>query len=325
MTKLIRTLTVSGGVGALFTSAIVLAQAAKTTGQAPVGTLTVTQTVEVKTVAKGAIQQPAAPQGAIVIEAAPKGKKMRGQAVRVLRQPNREPLVQQSKTQVRPAVRAELILALRVCNLSAEELRRINRDAQEVVSDVIGKVVEAQVQPRVMVQKGPVRNTLDGAKLLQDGLAVVMKKNLTPEQWSKYEVERDKRDAYRKQSTLRFLTGVVDRELFLSPKQRTELQKALNSNWDNGWQLYVDYLLYGNQFFPMNLDPLLNPILSDAQKKVWQNVQKVDGFWGFGGVWGGFGNDSDELEEELGEAKREPASIPGMRIPEIRDALEKRP
>ena len=68
--------------------------------------------------------------------------------------------------------------------------------------------------------------------------------------------------------------------------------------------LYVDYLLFGNQFYPTNIDPLLNPILSNSQKKVWQNVQKVDGYWGFGGVWGNFGNDNDELEVELGEPKK---------------------
>jgi len=302
MSRLISTLSVSGGVCAVFSSALVFAPAARSTGQPPAGTTTVT-TIEVKSTAN-MIQKGAPPQAPIMTKAAARQKGAR-QPVRIINQANRAPMIQQNRAQVRPAVRAELILVLRVCQLNTEELRRINRDAQQVVSDVVTKVVDAQLQPRVIAPgKGQSPAVLDGGKLLADALDVVMKKDLTPQQWSKYRDERDKRDAYRKECTLRFLIGAVDRELFLSPEQRTRLQESLSSNWDTGWQLYVDYLLYGNQFFPMSIDNLLNPILSDAQKTVWQNVQKVDRFFGFGGVWGGFGNDSDELEEELGEERK---------------------
>ncbi len=312
MRQPIRTLTVSVGVCAVFTSAVVVAQATKTgAAQAPAQATAATK-IEAKTVAAGAAQKAAA-ERAEPVKKAPRPA-VKGKAIRVVNQNNRAPMIQQCKNQARPAVRGELILVRRVCQLSTEEFRRINRDAQQVVDEVVSKVVDAQLQPRVI---GPanaqLRNNLDGSKLLDEALSAVMKKDLTPEQWSRYRVEHDERDAYRKQCTIRFLIDAIDRVLYFSPPQRTKLQDALSSNWESGWQLYVDYLLYGNQFFPMSIDPLLSPILTDAQKAVWQNVQKVDRFTGFGGVWGAFGNDSDELEEELGVEKPKPV-IPGMNM-----------
>jgi hypothetical protein len=291
--RLVSTLTVSSVAGALFTSAVVLGQATKTADQPPGG------------VVKGTIDKAAVPQPAAVKKAAGKlvGAK---NAVRVVNQGNRAPMIQQSKNQARPALRAELILVLKVCRLNTEEFRQINRAAQEMLDDVVSKVVDAQLNPRFNIPNGQRRPNIDGGKLLHDGFSAVVQKNLNHERWSKYEAERDKRDAYQKQCTLGYLIDAIDRELYLSAQQRTKVQESLYSHWDSGWQLYVDYLLFGNQFYPTNIDPLLNPILSDSQKKVWQNVQKVDGYWGFGGVWGNFGNDTDELAEELGEDKRKP-------------------
>jgi hypothetical protein len=41
-------------------------------------------------------------------------------------------------------------------------------------------------------------------------------------------------------------------------------------------------------------------------------VQRVGGFWGLSGVWDGFMNDDDGLEEELGEAKKK-AAVPAFK------------
>ena len=206
--------------------------------------------------------------------------------------------------QVRPAVRAELIFVLRVCALNAEELRRINRAAQEVASNVASKVADAQVAPReIGLNHAPSNPEIDGCKLLQEGLSAVMKTNLNPGQWAKYQVERDRRDVYRKQCALRFLIDAIDRDLYLSPQQRNTLRESLVSHWDSGWQQHVDYFLAGRQSYPWTIDPLVNPILNDSQKKVWHNIQKVEGYLGFIGYWGRFVNDHDLLEQELGEFK----------------------
>jgi hypothetical protein len=294
---------IRSAVCVIFTSAAVFAQATKSTSQPPAGATTVT-TTEVKTAAKRAMQKIAPAQAAPLAPAAD-NRAAEKKLFHVVMKNNRDGLVSQCRAQVRPAVRAELIFVRKVCELNTEELRHINRDAQEVVSEVVAKVVDAQLQPREIGQnQAPSQSEIDGGKLLQDGLSAVLKKDLNPQQWAKYQAERDKRDAYRKQSTLRFLIDGIDRELYLSPRQRTTLQESLSSHWQSGWSLYADNLLMGNQFYPWSIDPLVNPILNDPQKEIWQNIQKVNGYLGFVGVWGRFANDRDELEQELGEVKK---------------------
>jgi hypothetical protein len=252
------------------------------------------------------------PGGAVTVErrldpAAPKvfmgvAKK----AVNRVAQPNRAPLIQQFTNQARPLLRAELIFARNVCHLNRDDLRKVNHDAQQMLDEVVTKLVDAQFQPRVKVQvKGPVvNNNLDAQQLLLDGVVAVMKRDLTADQWSLYEIERQKRDANRKRMTIRYFLDAIDREIYLSPGQRERLETTFNSNWESNWALYLENHLYGNRYYPMTIDALVTPILSDAQKKVWQGVQKVGAYWGFAGMLGGFTNDPDGLEIELGEPAR---------------------
>ena len=65
----------------------------------------------------------------------------------------------------------------------------------------------------------------------------------------------------------------------------------------------LEYLLYGNQFYPQGVDAFVTPFLDATQKKIWQGTQKVGGIGGLGGVLGGFMMDNDALDIELGEAR----------------------
>jgi len=319
---------VSGFVSALFTSALVFAQAPASKPAAPPAGAQPEHKVEkvVTKTGKAALQKAGA-----------KGKGKGGAAVfvgagnaqgmfAVAGQPNRDPLIQQVTTQARPMVRAELIFVRNICKLDRESFRQINRDADQVLKEVVNTMVDAQIRPRVIVRAAPApvgggavrlpaaaprpvvagaaAANLDGGKLLQNGLAVVMKKHLSPEQWSHYQAEVDKRDASRKQSAIRYLVDSLDRELYLSDQQREKLTDALSFHWHDRWYLYLEYVLNGNPFYPLGVDPIVTPLLTDAQKKVWQGFQKMDGFWGFGGIFGGFMNDNDALEEELGEVRK---------------------
>ena len=108
----------------------------------------------------------------------------------------------------------------------------------------------------------------------------------------------------RKRATIRYFLDAVDREVYLSPNQRERLEKSFNSHWEPTWTLYLDNHLYGNRYYPMTVDAHVVPLLTDAQKKVWAGVQKVGAYWGFAGVLGGFTNDPDGLEIELGQPAR---------------------
>jgi len=217
----------------------------------------------------------------------------------------RQNAINQYSTRGRPFVRAELIFVRHICPMSQEALRQISRDADQVLTDVVTKMVDVRLQRRITVRKGTaaVANS-DGAKLLQDGLTAVMKKHLSPEQWSHYQAELDKRQTSRKPIAVRYLVDALDRDLYLSDQQRARLTESLSAHWDDGWDTYLESILQGNQFYPINIDLVVLPVLSEAQREVWRGSQRRSLTWFFGGNLGPFAQDNDALEEELGEVKK---------------------
>ena len=193
----------------------------------------------------------------------------------VARPANLENMVQQYMRQARPLVRAELIFVRKICELDVEHFRRINQDVEAEFKEVAKKLVEAQQQGRVRVAgRVQTAQTVDGLSLLHEALASVMKKDLTPEQFARYQAEVEKRDARRKQSAVRYLVDAIDRDLFLSDQQRLQLTESLSSHWDQSWDLALEYQLYGNPFYPVGVDPYLTPFLDANQQKAWQGHQR---------------------------------------------------
>jgi hypothetical protein len=220
---------------------------------------------------------------------------------------NVNPMIQQWVQQGRPILRAELLFARHICNLNPEQLRPISRETEQTLNDIAKKMADDQQNGFRIRLPGKAATTPDPGNQLQDALALVIKKHLTPEQYAHYRSEFDKRSANRKQAALTFLVDVLDRDLVLSSQQREKVTESLSAHWEDGWCMYMEYVLYGNLFYPSGVDPYVTPLLSDHQKKVWQGVQKVQGFWGFGNNMGGMINDGDPLLAELGlEEKRDP-------------------
>ena len=304
----------SGTVGMVVTSALVFAQAhqfepTRLTNDPP-------QKTEQRAVKTDVLQVEVQPPRAVAKQAvARKARLQFGPA-------NLENQVQQYLRQARPIVRAELIFVRKVCELDMELFRRVNRDAEAAFKDVAKSFVEAQQQGRARVPGGVWSSpAVDGLALLHEGLASVMKKHLTPEQFAHYQAEVDKRDANRKQSAVRFLIDAIDRDLYLSGPQRSKLNESLLSHWEESWSMSLEYLLYGNQFYPVGIDPFVTPFLDATQKRIWQGTQKVGGIGGVGGVLGGFNSDTDALEVELGEERKAtPANIAPNRRIELRQA-----
>jgi hypothetical protein len=243
----------------------------------------------------------------------------------VVRQANLENLVQQYMRQARPLVRAELIFVRKVCGLDVEQFRRIHQDTEAAFKDVITKVVEAQQQARVRVP-GKIQRAQapDAIGLLRGRLAAVMKNGLTPEQFARYEVEVEKRDAFQKESAVRFLVDAIDREVYLSDDQRPKLTESLLAHWDPSWNSSLEYVLYGNRFFPAGVEPYVTPYLDLTQKKLWAGVQRVGAVGGAFAMIGSFMNDPDALGPELGEDKKasaekeSPVAAPDARKIEFR-------
>jgi len=298
MKRYLISLIASGSVCVMFTSALVVPRApAKPQATVPDQKSTTIKT-EVKVERKADLPIGKPTMKALFVQ----------KAIAVGPAANLERMVEQNIRQGRPTVRAELIFARKVCALNIEQLRRINHDFEKALKDAATKWAENQQQPRMrIVAKGanaPNAQTVDGFKALQEELLLVLKKNLTPEQFARYEIELGKRNANRRQSALHYLVDAMDRDLFLTDQQRARLAESLAAHWDESWCTSLEYVLYGNQFYPVGIDPFVMPFLDDTQKRVWQGTQKVGGIWGFGGVLGNFMNDNDALEEELGGAQK---------------------
>jgi hypothetical protein len=299
---------VSGVVCGLLTSAIVLAQDTKPAPPPAQPTLKAfMKKVDTRDVKKVEVKAKATPVKGV-------GRKQAVFDVNV----NMNPMIQQFEQQGRPIVRGELLFVRHICNLTPEQLRPISRETDQTLKDVAKKIVDDQQNGRLIRMRGQGSTTPDPGLQLQEGLALVIKKHLTPDQYARYRSEFDKRSANRKQAALSFLVDSLDRELVLSSQQREKVAESLSSHWDDGWCMYMEYILLGNQFYPHSLDQYVTPLLNDNQKKVWQGVQKIGGFFGgFGNMMGGMLNDGDLLLRELGlEENAEPN--PAERVKELR-------
>ncbi len=230
---------------------------------------------------------------------------------------NLNPMIQQFTQQGRPMMRSEVLLVHSLFHLTKDQLRVLVKGAEAALEKVAKEMAEYQ-QGGInrMALRGQTATNPDWAKKLQETIAVEIKKQLTPEQFARYQSEVDTRSAERKQFGVRFMVDAIDRELLLSPKQRDQLMATLGPKWDGAWAMYLEYIMFGNRFFPQEIDRLVTPVLDKTQMKVWQGAQKVSGFWGFGGIWG-FQNGADPLQELLGEGQEKPA-IPGAAM---RDAV----
>ena len=224
--------------------------------------------------------------------------------------PNVNPMIQQLVQQGKPMMHAELLFARGLCKLDKPTLVKIYPEMTQVLEDVAKQLTNGQMRVIRPGAKNP-----DATTLLQTGIAAVLKKHLSADQYTRYQAESAKRLETRKQAAVRFMVDAIDREVLLSPDQRSKITESLSKNWDDGWIMYVEYLLYGNQFFPNDIDKYVNAALNETQKKVWQTTQKVNVGWGFGGIWM-FNGQADPVGDLLGiePKKAEPQAAVMVRV-----------
>jgi hypothetical protein len=227
----------------------------------------------------------------------------------------RENVIARYKTMGRPFLRAELIFVRHVCGIGQEQFRQLSRDAELVLTNVVTKMVDDLLHPKTLGGNA----NLGNGKLLQDSLTALMKRSLSVDQWSRYQAELEKRLASRKPIAVRYLVNAIDRDLYLSDGQRARLTESLSTHWDDGWNIYLDYMLQGNSFYPSGIDSVVSPVLNDVQKTLWRGAQRVNVTPVFGAQVGRFAQDTDALEEERGEVKK---VEPGKAEMDMRRAVE---
>jgi hypothetical protein len=227
---------------------------------------------------------------------------IRQQLAGVARRVENEEMIKQNMQQFRPYLRSELHVLQRVCDLSDEQARALNRDLGDAaLRGAARKFIEAQSRP----DGGGMYRGEPGV-LVQDALLEAAKGHLTDEQLQRYKDEAEAQTADRKRVAARNVVAILDRELMLSAEQRDKLIESLSEGWEDTWVTSLQVLEYGTQFFPNIPDKFVLPHLNDAQKKIWQRIPKNQS------VFFGIGNEVDNsaLEPEAGDDQAADEAVP---------------
>jgi len=156
-----------------------------------------------------------------------------------------------------PAQRREIAIeAGRGVKELARNLAAINNGNRPV-----GRAVSARSDPR---------------KLIHDSVAAAAKSKLTPEQFIRFQAESEQKTQDRREVVLLNIVAKIDQLLILSPDQRGKLQESLRAQWDDRIYPQIEMLVTYDAYFPAIPDAQIRPILTDAQRKVWQDVQKIN-------------------------------------------------
>jgi hypothetical protein len=208
-------------------------------------------------------------------------------AVRVANANVMEAQVQQYMQRTRPLLRSEYQFLRTVCEPTVDQRKPIARAGLVALKDVTRKVVEGQFNRRI-VNGAVVYDAADPRGLIQDALAAAAKESLTPEQFERYRQEVGARTEGLKRASVQNLVARLDRSLVLSAEQREALAEALASQPGGAVWMGLTTANLDVEYVPMMSDDRIVPVLSDAQKKVWSGLQKVNlsplNLINFGGV-----------------------------------------
>ncbi len=203
--------------------------------------------------------------------------------------------------QFRPILRAEYHIVRVVCRPTAEQRNEIARAGEQTLREAAKKYVDMMRRPMTAAQ----RAALDPRTQIRAGLNKAVKTKLSPDLAARLDAEIAKREASRKQLSVRNLVARLDRDLVLSPDQRTKVAESLSAHWEDSWCQSLEMFMYDYQFLPPIPDQYVAPILNDPQKKIWRSTQKVGAFWGGFGMMNGVMPEDPLEDDELRQARKE--------------------
>jgi hypothetical protein len=246
---------------------------------------------------KAALQEaiPAQKPAAVPAKMEIRAGAMRDLAVLGARQNLIDAQVEQWTNQFRPLVRAELLFIRSACNVNKDQRKLLIQESNRVLKETAKKFAESQVGGfRVANGEGQP----DPRRWIEDGLAKVVRNRFEPEQVDRFEDEREKRSADRKQVMVRNLAAKLDQELVLSPEQREQITQSLGRNWSKNWsgsQNPEILATYGDQFLPAIPDHVVVPYITAAQRKVWSELPRHNFGMFLGGVHMMMGEAVDDI------------------------------
>jgi hypothetical protein len=191
------------------------------------------------------------------------------------------PALQAFEKQFEPAFKRMYVTELHFLRVSSQTTRpqydKIAEECKPAVTAALKQFAKGlQQQNQGIMMDGPF---VDPRRTITDELVKSAKKHLSAAQVDNYKKELDQRLSARKHAMVLNLVLKMDQVLFLTPEQRDQLREVLASNWNNAWN-HLQWLQMDGAYFPPMPDSKITPLLTQAQKKVWNGVQKEVVFFG---------------------------------------------
>jgi hypothetical protein len=200
--------------------------------------------------------------------------------------------------QFQKLLKAESYRVYLVCDLSSEQRRLLILESDPFMKAVVRAYCIAENKRRHQGQRQ--KMGLDPNQMLRDHMAQWVQTQLGQAEYELYfEANRLSRER-RQQVTVLKLVANFDNLLMLTVKQRDQMVKNLNANWQEDWGQRLPMFIHGPQFLPEIPGRVVLPVLNKKQEAVWlgmkKNKQPVHiGLINFGQTFGWVD------DEELGE------------------------
>ena len=200
-------------------------------------------------------------------------------APQVAGEPTLKDLIEQTAEEYRPFVLSELHFLRTVCGLTKEQCKLVAREARGLLDETARADGRFKHDKARKGARGAATTSepdpSDPCGRLERGLTKIAQDRLSPLQSRRYQDELRKRTAHRKEAGVRALVARLDGALMLTAKQRDQISAALVANWSEAWGTFS--LMEEGEQFPRVPDRFITPLLSPAQKKAWDKMEKLEG------------------------------------------------
>ena len=197
--------------------------------------------------------------------------------------------------QILPVMRQELSLFKRLVEPSPEQLKPVGILAKKAATWYCRQFANMQM--------GGFRQDTRVASLsrvLELTLVTAAKRHVSGDASAQYADYIAQRTQRRQRLGAALVVSRLDRRLYLTVEQRTELTEILAEKWDGAWNA-ASFMSNNPEYFPSDISNLIRPVLVEEQKSVWGTLQKVQfSSWGpaAGGGFLGGGLQDVVVEEE---------------------------
>lgn len=185
---------------------------------------------------------------------------------------------QETVTGLGPVLQVEVAFLQRVCRPSTEQMQQLEQDRTKQLQEIAHALREDQFDfDDPWSDLRPVAR-----EFVQKNVATWAHAHLSPAQADLYETETRKRNAKVREVCARNLVAALDREVFLSEKQRAKLTEKLTRDWDPAWTMLA---VHGQARIPADFPKIPAAViaadLDAAQQARWTKLPQVEpAAWG---------------------------------------------